>query len=129
MIDWDKHEIRGDGLKTEKRKKTPIALPDFIEPVLAELCQYAKGDKLLPYDKTTFYDTYGELLPKLGVRKLPMYSCRHTTATILAVGKNVDVAVIKEVMRHSKITTTQRYMHPDTADARNALNKLTPIGE
>ena len=128
MIDWDAHQIRGCGLKTEKRKETPIALPDFIEPVLSDLCQHSKGDKLLPYDKTTFYDIYNEMLPALGVRKLPMYSCRHTTGTALAVGKNIDIAVIREVMRHSKITTTQRYIHPDTADARNALNKLNPQG-
>lgn len=128
MIDWMGHQIIGCGLKTEKRKETPIAFPDFIEPVLSELCKHAKDEMLLPYDKTTFYDLYGELLPKLGVRKLPMYSCRHTTATALAVGKNIDIAIIREVMRHTKITTTQRYMHPDTSAAKNALEKLAPKG-
>ena len=57
------------------------------------------------------------------MRKLPPYSCRHTTATALALG-NIAPSVIQEVMRHTKFATTQRYIHPDTTSALAAVNQL-----
>ena len=56
-------------------------------------------------------------------QKLPPYSCRHTTATALAM-KNIDPFTIKEIMRHTKITTTQRYVHPDMKGMVDAVNQL-----
>lgn len=54
---------------------------------------------------------------------MPPYSCRHTTATVLA-DIEYNVTVIKEIMRHSKIETTQRYIHKTTAPMLDAVNKI-----
>ena len=64
-----------------------------------------------------------DTLKLAGVRDLPPYSCRHTTATALALG-NIAPSVIQEVMRHTKFSTTQRYIHPDMASAHFAINSL-----
>ncbi len=125
MVDWQSCEIRGCGLKTKKRKETPIVFPDIIAPVLLDLCQQSKSriGKVLCMNRDNFYKEFHAALERASVRDLPPYSCRHTTATALALG-NIAPSVIQEVMRHTKFTTTQRYIHPDTAAARSAVNKM-----
>ena len=126
MIDWDKREIIGCGLKTKKRKATPIVFPELIAPVLDLLCQRSASriGRVLGMNKDRFYQEYYAALERCGVRRLQPYSCRHTTATALALG-NIAPSVIQEVMRHTKFTTTQRYIHPDTAASHTAVNTMT----
>ena len=126
MIDWDTCEIRGCGRKTKKRKEVPIVFPDFIQPVLQELCNLSKSriGNLLCMNKDRFYDTYHETLQRLGIRDLPPYSCRHTTATDVA-RKNINASMLQQLMRHAKISTTQRYIHMTADDARQAVNQMT----
>ena len=125
MIDFDTHEIIGCGLKTKKRKETPIVFPDLIVPVLVDLIERSDSriGKVLCMNKDAFYDRYHHALTEAGVRDLPPYSCRHTTATALALG-NIAPSVIQEVMRHTKFTTTQRYIHPDSTAALGAVNSM-----
>lgn len=126
MIFWEDHEIRGCGLKTKKRKVTPIVFPDMISPVLQDLVSSStsKSGYIVGMQKDRFYAAYHKSMQAAGVRDLPPYSCRHTTATALALG-NIAPSVIQEVMRHSKFSTTQRYIHPDTSSAVAAVNTLS----
>jgi integrase len=128
MIDFATHEITGCGLKTKKRKKTPIVFPDILVPVLVDLCQRStsKIGRVLCMNADKFYVEYHQAISRAGVRDLPPYSCRHTTATALALG-NIAPSVIQEVMRHTKFQTTQRYIHPDMTSALSAVNQITPI--
>lgn len=125
MVDFDHGEIMGCGLKTKKRKETPIVFPDMIAPVLRHLIDTSasKAGYVLGMNKDNFYKEYYAALRRAGVRELPPYSCRHTTATALALG-NIAPSTIQEVMRHTKFTTTQRYIHPDTEAAKKAVNSL-----
>lgn len=125
MIDWTAHEIRGCGLKTKKRKETPIVFPEMITPVLQQLVEDSNSrlGYVLGMNKDKFYEEYHAALQSVGVRDLPPYSCRHTTATALALG-NIAPSVIQEVMRHTKFSTTQRYIHPDNASAHAAINSM-----
>lgn len=125
MIDWELNEIIGAGKKTKERKKTPLVLADIIVPVLDDLCQISQSKigKLVCLNKDKFYSEFYDCLARNGCRRLTPYSCRHTTATALALG-NIAPSVIQKVMRHAKFSTTQRYIHPDTASMRDAVNKL-----
>ena len=125
MIQWDKSEIIGCGLKTKKRKQMPIVFPDMIAPVLSNLASTSKSRAgyMVGLNKDKFYEEYHAALKRAGVRDLPPYSCRHTTATALALG-NIAPSVIQEVMRHTKFATTQRYIHPDSASSHAAINTL-----
>ena len=123
MVNIEGRMIVGAGLKTKKRKKTPIVLAEIIIPVVEQLMSYSEGDKFMHHYKTTFYDFYNRTLSRLGIRPLPPYSCRHTTATALArIESNTEI--IKEIMRHSQLQTTQRYIHLATDDIKTAINKL-----
>ena len=119
MIDYDKREIYGCGKKTKKRKKeVAIVFPDVIEPVLRTLSEIADGEYIQPIQRNEWYEQYHAVVRRIGIRDLPPYSCRHTTGTE-AAKLNLSAPVIQQVMRHSKITTTQRYIHlgPDAAHA------------
>jgi site-specific recombinase XerD len=48
---------------------------------------------------------------------------RHTYATSL-LKKGVDIKTLQELMGHTSITTTQRYLHPDAEDLAAAADKL-----
>lgn len=126
MIDWEKQEIIGVGLKTKKRKVTPLVFPDILTPVLTDLVVWQQERKvkyIVGMQKDKFYAIYHDEMKKIGIRDLPPYSCRHTTATALALG-NISPSVIQEVMRHTKFSTTQRYIHPDREAAAAAVNTL-----
>lgn len=127
MIDWNRLEIIGAGKKTSVRKKTPLVLADIIIPVLDDLCQNKpstnRSDKVVGLNKDKFYEEYYLCLERNNCRRLTPYACRHTTATALALG-NIAPSVIQKVMRHAKFSTTQRYIHPDTADMHEAINKI-----
>lgn len=123
MINWEKQTIYGCGKKTKKRRSTPIVIADVILPVLAQLVDSTPDTRLFPHDKTRFYDLYAETIKRCGVRHLPPYSCRHTTATVLSDIEN-NTTVIQEIMRHSKFQTTEHYIHKDTAPMLDAVNKI-----
>lgn len=129
MIDLERRRIVGAGLKTEKRKSAPIVLPQIILPVLEQLAAgRAPEDRLYAYGEEIFYRDFNEMKKRCGcrpIKELRPYSCRHTLATTLA-DSNVSAAIIKEIMRHAKITTTQRYMHPD---AQQYAEKLDAVFE
>lgn len=125
-VDLKNHRIVGAGKKTKKRKESPIIFGDEISHVLSALMKHSKeegSDKLLPISRDVFYDTFPEKLKDYGVRPLTPYSCRHTTATVLA-DLNTPMPVIKEIMRHNQIMTTQIYIHTQEDSMRKAVDSM-----
>lgn len=128
MININERRIIGAGLKTDIRKETPIVIAEFLVPVIERILTFTPNEpthRILYTDRWSFYDEYHSFTAKYGIRDLPMYSCRHTTATALALGTNVAPSIIQKIMRHARFTTTQRYIHPDTSDALAGINQLT----
>lgn len=125
-IDLEKKTMYGMNLKTKVRKKTPVVLADCILPVAEDLISHAMpSGYILPRHKQGFYDRYYAVLEAAGCRKLPPYSCRHTTATALAVDAKVAPQTIKRVMRWSTSRMLDKYAHPDTAAALEAVNTIS----
>lgn len=124
MINWDKQIISGAGLKTAYRKKTPIVIADFMIPVLHDICDYSNGTRISWLKRDDFYSAFYEMTAKYGCRsELTPYSCRHSTATALAL-LGVPESIMMKVMRQKKIDTTRRYIHIDVAPSIEAVNKL-----
>ena len=124
MIDFDRCEIWGCGKKTKKRKKeVPIVFAECVKPVLVELCESVDGDMIQPYKKNDWYDRYHKCTARIGIRDLDPYSCRHTTGTE-AAKQNLNASTIQKIMRHSKITTSQRYIHFGDTEAHFGMNAI-----
>jgi len=122
MVDLDRCEIYGCGRKTKTRKSNAIVFADVVRPVVEELCQ-GEG-KLCHLYETEWYDEYHRTTARIGIRDLPPYSCRHTTGTE-AARMNLNASIIQKIMRHSKITTSQRYIHLGTEEAHSGINSIT----
>ena len=124
MIDFDRCEIWGCGKKTKKRKKeVPIVFAECVKPVLVELCESVDGDLIMPHKKDTWYAYYHKCTKRLGIRDLDAYSCRHTTGTE-AAKQNLNASTIQKIMRHSKISTSQRYIHLGDQETHQAMNSI-----
>lgn len=124
MIDLDKQVIVGAGLKTKERRSKPVILPDNIIPVIKAICESHNRKSLIGMNRDKFYEQYHDMAKRLGIRDLNPYSCRHTTATALAVGDKVAPSVITRVMRQKNMATTERYKHADEQIKLEALNTL-----
>ena len=125
-IDIEKRTMFGMNLKTKTRKKTPVVIADCLLPVLEDLIANAMPSGYIwARNETRWYERYYDALEKSGCRKLPPYSCRHTTATALAIDKSIAPQTVKRVMRWSSTRLMDRYVHPGQEDALSAVNSMT----
>ena len=125
QIDLDGHRIHGAGMKTKVRKATDIVLAEAIIPLVQDLIDHAQPSGYIwPRNESAWYANYHAVLKAAGCRDLPPYSCRHTTATALAVTKNIAPQTVRKVMRWSTTAMLDRYAHPDQKDALKAVNRL-----
>lgn len=126
-IDLASGTITRAGMKTKVRKKAVVYLPDAIIPVLETMISLiGQGRRTQPFWKSEqkFYREYYEGLAIAKVRKLTPYSCRHTTATALAIDKNIAPQTIQKIMRWSTTRMLDRYAHPDDQSLRLAVNTI-----
>lgn len=123
MIDFDRCEIYGIGKKTAVRKHSALVFAECVKPVLRELYDASQTDMIVCHQRITWYREYRKAVQRIGVRDLPPYSCRHTTGTE-AAKLNLNAAAIQKIMRHAKISTSQRYIHLGSTEAHDGLNKM-----
>ena len=125
MIDLEKMEITGVGLKTKERRSKSVLIPDAIVPILQDLIAQHPDGALYNVNETEFYTMYYSALEEAGItRHLTPYSCRHTTATALAISAGVAPQTVQRIMRWSSTKMMDRYVHPDDSAAREALKKI-----
>ena len=84
----------------------------------------AQTEYLLPVKRNRFYDLFDAALKKCGCRDLTPYACRHTAATKSALANDIAPSEVQQFMRHGRLETTQRYIHPDTSNALKAANTI-----
>ena len=125
MIDLINQQIIGAGLKTDERRTKYILIPDDIVPILQDWIKQKPEGRIFPMSNEDFYKMYYHALKDAGIsRHLTPYSCRTTTATTLAVHREVAPQVLQRVMRWKSTKMADRYVNPEDSDARKALGKL-----
>ena len=125
MIDLQNRQIVGAGKKTAVRKKTPITIAATIIPLLEDLKAHARpSGRLFGTSEDKWREDYYAALDAAKCRRLSPYSCRHTTATALAISEGIAPQTIKKVMRWSTTKMLDRYAHPDTSDAQAAVDAI-----
>jgi len=125
-IDLEAHKIRHAGIKTEYRKKSDIYLPEDVLPVVEDLIAHARPNgNILVRNEDKFYADYYAVLEAAKCRRLEPYSCRHTTATRLAVNENIAPTTVRRIMRWKNTKMLDRYAHPDDSHILEAANTIT----
>lgn len=61
-------------------------------------------------------------LAGLGFRDLSTHKLRHTAATLMYQSGEVDIRVLKDILGHEQLTTTQIYTHVSDESMRRAMN-------
>ncbi len=64
---------------------------------------------------------------RVGLEGVSFHTLRHTCASWLAQTPGVEALSIRDLLGHSSITMTDRYMHSDQADIHDAVGRLESI--
>jgi len=59
----------------------------------------------------------------LGARHLSVHKLRHTAATLMYQSGNVDIRVLKDILGHEQLNTTQIYTHVSDAGMQRAMQQ------
>ena len=125
MIDLQNRQIVGAGKKTKVRRETPVTIAATIIPLLEDLIAHARpSGRLFGASEDKWREDYYAALEAAKCRRLTPYSCRHTTATALAITEGVAPQTIKKVMRWSTTKMLDRYAHPDLEDTKAAVDAI-----
>ena len=139
QLSWQNIDIKkyivilGDELfitKNEKQRIIPISKE--LLPILKLLGKQTKNSQYYVFGKTNtfpFHNDYVSRSFKNASRKAKMkeevhfHTLRHSFASNLAI-KGVPIIVIKELLGHSSITTTEIYSHTNIEALQKAVSQL-----
>ncbi len=90
--------------------------------------QNGKGDYVFtnPRTETHYVEikrAFNSALDEADIEDFHFHDLRHTYASRL-VRNGVDLNTVKELLGHSSITTTQRYLHSQAEQKKRAVNSL-----
>lgn len=117
---------------TERQKTgNPCSIP-LLPPAKAILEKYKEHDKvvashyLLPIPSNQKFNAYLKEIGDLcGIRKkLSVHIGRHTFATTVALQNGVPMEVVKQMLGHDNIKTTQIYAKVDSRLIANSMGRL-----
>lgn len=100
---------------SDKLLETLESLPRISEYV------FANPDTGKPYRDIS--EGFKNACDRANIENFRFHDLRHTVATRL-VEKGIDLRVVQEIMAHSTIVTTQRYMHPTPKRKLEAISVL-----
>ena len=107
-----------------------MPLTDATFDILKRRLKKAKGPYLFPHRQdpnkplTTVHKAHLDALKEANIRpRFRLYDLRHTFGSRSAMA-GVDLATLKELMGHSQISMTLRYVHPTPEHKQEAVKKL-----
>lgn len=116
-----------------------VPISPNLRPLLEDYVKNLDTSKLFPsargggegfVDTTWWNNQFHKRCKLLGIKRtnLSAYSSRHTYGSMLA-WEDVNLYTIKELMRHTDIKTTERYMHRNLKSMKEAQKKLPLVRE
>ena len=139
-IDWQKNEIILEAHHTKSAKARRVPLSSSARGVLirrasirSECCPSTPwvffhlrrarnteiGDRIKDV-KTAMRS----VCRRVGLEGVTFHTLRHTCASWLGQMSGVEALTIRDLLGHSSVSMTDRYMHSDRADIHDAVHKL-----
>ncbi len=104
------------------RDYLPIRLAEEGGPAAKEKALFLSTRDHRISVKTVQWMVYKYLeMAGLGDRKLSVHKLRHTAATLMYQQGGVDVRVLKDILGHEQLNTTQIYTHVSSSDMEEAM--------
>lgn len=127
------YDLPGERSKNHRGIRRVLPVPFYfalldIPPVDGSTFFFANPETKRPFAQSSMGERWRKMRAALGLRghqgeKADLYSMRHTLGT-WAARKFGRADLVKEMLRHEDIRTTQRYMHADEAEVTSALESL-----
>lgn len=76
-----------------------------------------------PIDPRDDWEEFKELLKEAGIRDSRVHDGRHTAGTLL-MEQGVDIRTVMEILGHSQMSVTKRYLHVSTPMAQEAMRRM-----
>lgn len=118
-------------LKTSQSHRTLYLVPYIKEELLAVRAAFPK-DRIVQYvceldgvlpTPNTITKRWENFRAKYGFDKVRVHDLRHSAATML-IKSGADLNTVKNMLGHTKIETTERYLHTDFETAAAAAQKV-----
>jgi len=114
--------------RTKSRKGRTVTMTPRVRAELERLCRSGDGRYVFANPETgralaNVKHAFTSAVRAAGLADLTFHDLRHTFGTRLAAS-GADVVKIRELMGHSTITTTMRYMHASDAGKREAVARM-----
>lgn len=109
---------------TEETRYKVIPMSDRLHRMLLEMSKTPHiSGRLFPVTVSALKDAFDRAVINAGLEDFHFHDLRHTFGTRLAQ-MGVPLTVIKELMGHRTIKTTERYIHHYPADLRPSMKSL-----
>jgi len=137
-------ERHGGGVMFRRRKgrsKLTLQCPPELLPLLRAQRTRQAADRLLagarwidhdlvfssttgsPIERSDDWREWKAILRAASVRPGRLHDARHTAATLL-MEQGVHIRVVQEILGHTRVTTTERYVHVASPQVRDAAKLL-----
>ena len=129
QMTWEQVDFNLNRIKVPENKGNKDIILPIVEPLLTTLKEMYEEDNQgyifkNPETDLPFVDikkAFNNAVKSAGIENFRFHDLRHTVGTRLAEN-NVPVNVIKEILAHSDIRTTMRYVHLTDDSKTNALD-------
>jgi len=129
-IDFKNREFTLEGSQTKNGKDDVIPIHPRLFSWLVELHKKnGQSPYVFPSPRTgkplTNVDrSFKSACKRAGIEGFIFHSLRHTYGTRLLVEEKNDLVTVKELMRHSSVKMTERYLHSNRERKRKAIESL-----
>ena len=113
-------------LKTKNNKVRKIPLAKTLEEAFTSLPRLSEYVICNPLTKTRYiniHKVFDETVKRAKIEHITFHQLRHSAATRM-VEKGIDLVVVKEILGHADLSTTQKYSHPVPQRMLDAINEL-----